>query len=95
MSMVEFRTPGLVQVGTQGKFPGDVTRRHGALAHGRALGMLGHAVEYLIDSRLFDRREHYVRDDQESIQILRRMSRAVFAECPQAGVVATTNAAGD
>ena len=59
------------------------TRRRGTLEQGRALETLGHAVEYLVDTRLFDLGEHNVRDGQEAVQIMMRMSRAVFAECPE------------
>lgn len=48
---------------------------------GRGLVSLGHAVEYLVDSRLFDLEAQNVRDEQEAVQILKRMSRAIFAEC--------------
>lgn len=57
--------------------------RRGTIEQGRALESLGHAVEYLIDSSLFAVGEHNQRDEQESVQILMRMSRAVFAECPE------------
>jgi hypothetical protein len=50
---------------------------------GRALQMLGHAAEYLLDLRMFAVRESSERDDLEAIQILMRLSRAVFAECPE------------
>jgi len=62
---------------------GEPIRRRGSLAQGRALETLGHAVEYLIDSRLFDAGDHNVRVEQEAVQILMRMSREVFAECPE------------
>ncbi len=58
-------------------------RRRGSLEQGRALETLGHAVEYLVDSGLFLRDERNQRDEHEAIQILMRMSRAVFAECPE------------
>ena len=52
-------------------------------AHGRALETLGHAVAYLVDARLFDLSDHNVRDEQEAVQIMMRMSRAVFTEYPE------------
>ena len=52
-------------------------------AHDEALEALGHAVEYLVDSRLFDCGDHNYQNEQEAVQILMRMSRAVFAECPE------------
>lgn len=58
-------------------------RRRGTLEQGQALETLGHAVEYLIDSRLFQSGDHNHRDEHEAVQILMRLSRAVFAECPE------------
>lgn len=58
-------------------------RRRGSAEQGRALERLGHAVEYLVDSGLFLRDERNQRDEDEAIQILMRLSRAVFAECPE------------
>ena len=55
--------------------------RRGTQDQGRALEALGHAVEYLIDTRMFDFGENNIRDEQEAVQILMRMSRTVFAEC--------------
>ncbi len=62
---------------------GPPVRRRGSLEQGRALEALGHAVEYVIDSRLFNANELNPRDEQEAVQILMRMSRAVFLECPE------------
>jgi len=62
---------------------GEVILRRGSVAQGRALEMLGHAVEYLVDSRMFHGGEQIQRDEQEALQILMRLSRAVFAECPE------------
>ena len=58
-------------------------RRRGTPAQGRALEALGHAVEYLVDSRLFVLDQDSLRSDDEAVQIMMRMSRAVFAECPE------------
>ncbi len=52
------------------------------MQQGRALEMLGHAVEYLVDSRMFGDEAGF-RSEGEAVQILMRMSRAVFAECPE------------
>lgn len=63
--------------------PPAAVRRRANLQQGRALENIGHAIEYLVDSRLFitsgldDRAEH------QAIQILMRASRAVFAECAE------------
>jgi hypothetical protein len=61
----------------------DFVRRRGTLEQGRALEALGHAVQYLVDSQLFGTGETNLRGDHEAVQILMRMSRAVFAECPE------------
>lgn len=58
-------------------------RRRGSPAQGRSLESLGHAVEYLVDSRLFQMDDQGQRDEAEAVQILMRLSRAVFAECPE------------
>ncbi len=58
-------------------------RRRGSLQQGFALETLGHAVEYLVDSRLFAQNDADAQSDQEAIQLLMRMSRAVFSECPE------------
>ncbi len=47
----------------------------------RALEVLGHAVEYLVDSRMFMLGEHNRAAETEAVQILMRQSRTVFAEC--------------
>ena len=44
---------------------------------------MGHAVEYLVDSGMFLRDERNQRDEDAAIQILMRLSRAIFAECPE------------
>ena len=58
-------------------------RRRGSAAQGQALETLGHAIEYLIDSQLWLGRDYDPKNDQEAIQILMRLSREVFAECPE------------
>jgi hypothetical protein len=58
-------------------------RRRASPVQGRALETLGHAVEYLVDSRMFQVEETNARDEQEAVQILMRLSRSVFAECPE------------
>jgi len=58
-------------------------RRRGSLEQGRALESLGHAVEYLIDSRMFHAGDLNPQVELEAVQILMRMSREVFAECPE------------
>ena len=53
-----------------------VTRTH----HGRTLLMLGHAAEYLADSRRFSARGRATDSDNEAIHILMGLSRTVFDE---------------
>ena len=60
-----------------------MVRRRGNMVQGKALEMLGHSVEYLVDSRLFAKDEAEAQNDREAVQILMRCSRAVFAECPE------------
>lgn len=52
-----------------------------------ALEKLGHAIEYLLDSRLVMihdfHNEPTARADTEATRILMRLSRAVFAECAE------------
>ncbi len=46
---------------------------------GRALETLGHAIEYLVDSRLFDQWESP--SDAAAVHLLMGCSRAVFSDC--------------
>ncbi len=50
---------------------------------GQALEILGHALEYLVDSRMFLSKERKTRADGEAIHILSSCSREVFATCPE------------
>jgi hypothetical protein len=70
------------QCGAQIRLLGPVLRR-GSEEQGRALETLGHAIEYLIDSQLWRGRDYDPKNDQEAIQILMRLSREVFGECPE------------
>ncbi len=49
---------------------------------GRALEQLGHAVEYLIDSRMFLTGIAYTRAEEQALQVLMAASREVFESCP-------------
>jgi hypothetical protein len=60
-----------------------LVRRRGTVAQGRALETLGHAVEYLIDTRMFHIEAFNATDEREAVQLLMRMSREVFSECPE------------
>ena len=54
-------------------------RRRSNPQQGRALEILGHAIEYLVDSRLFETWESAA--DAEAVQVLMSCSREVFAAC--------------
>jgi hypothetical protein len=56
-------------------------RRRSSPQQGRALEILGHAVEYLVDSRMFQIDRPTTRADAEATQILMLLSREVFFEC--------------
>ena len=56
-------------------------RRRASYQQGRGLEILGHAVEYLIDSRMFLIDQPSTRADSEAVQLLMLLSRQVFAEC--------------
>lgn len=58
-------------------------RRKPAKEQGRALEKLGHAIEYLIDSRLYAPSSLPIEDNEKASHILMRLSREVFAECPE------------
>jgi hypothetical protein len=53
------------------------------MQQGRALETLGHAIEYLVDSRMFLVGEPHTPTEAEAIQILSRCSRDVFATCAE------------
>jgi hypothetical protein len=53
--------------------PDRIVRRRPDMHQGRALEVLGHAIEYLVDSRMF----------LVKVQILSRCSREVFATCAE------------
>jgi hypothetical protein len=50
---------------------------------GRALEKLGHAVEYLVDSRMALIDEPATKADTEALDILMRLSRCIFFECAE------------
>ncbi len=54
-------------------------RRRSNPRQGRALELLGHAIEYLVDSRLYDQWETPA--DAAAVHLLMGCSRAVFSEC--------------
>lgn len=56
-------------------------RRRTTPQQGRALEILGHAIEYLVDSRLFD--QWQTPADAAAVHLLMERSRAVFADCAE------------
>jgi hypothetical protein len=56
-------------------------RRRPSPQQGRALELLGHAVEYLVDSQLYLAETDL--NDQLAVQTLMRLNREVFAECAE------------
>ena len=56
-------------------------RRRTTPQQGRALEVLGHAIEYLVDSRLFDQWETPA--DAAAVHLLMERSHAVFADCTE------------
>ncbi|NYF80424.1 hypothetical protein [Granulicella arctica] len=60
-----------------------VIRRRPNQQQGRALEMLGHAIEYLVDSRMFLVHERNMPAESSAVQILSRASREVFATCAE------------
>lgn len=60
-----------------------VVRRKPSYEQGRALEILGHAIEYLLDSYVLTQSSDRNPGDHEAAQILMGLSRAIFLECPQ------------
>lgn len=59
----------------------EIISRQPNLQQGRALEILGHAIEYLVDSRMFLTSEPVTMADLEARHILKQRSREVFDEC--------------
>jgi len=71
------RTAGYALGTPEQLWPGRLTA-----AQGRALEMLGHAIEYLVDSRLASADEFCSPAAQEAIQLLSRANREVYLTAP-------------
>lgn len=54
-------------------------RRRPSPSQGRALELLSHAIEYLVDSRLYETWDSPA--DAEAVHMLMACSRAVFTDC--------------
>ncbi len=64
-------------------------RRRIGYEAGRALEILGHAIEYLADEIVHDSATHSIRNAQvEAVQLLMDMNRNVYFECPEAPTLA-------
>jgi hypothetical protein len=62
--------------------------RRPTFAQGRGLEILGHAIEYLVDSRMYLIDEPHTAADTEATRILMSLSRQIFQECAE--VVSST-----
>ena len=55
--------------------------RRPSMHQGHALESLGHAIEYVYDSRVYRNGGEMSPSDVEAVQVLIRLSREVFVEC--------------
>lgn len=62
-------------------------RRRPTQEQGRALEMLGHAIDYVVDQQLTAPDRTSALNDQDAIRLLSWCSREVFAGCPEIGSV--------
>jgi hypothetical protein len=60
-----------------------VRLRRPTATQGRAIEILGHAIEYLVDSRLASADEFCSPAAQEAIQLLSRANREVYLAAPE------------
>ena len=58
-----------------------VLRRRPTMSQGQALEKLGRAIEYLYDSRVYQKAGELSSNELESVQTLMRLSREVFMQC--------------
>lgn len=63
-------------------------RRRPTAEQGRALEMLGHALDYLVDSRMASEEEGSPLADQDAVRLISWCSRELFAACPEVPHVA-------
>ncbi len=65
--------------------PQSLTRRRITPEAGRALEILGHAIEYLTDEYVHDGVAFSACDDRlQAVQLLMSLNRQVYFECPEA-----------
>ena len=60
-----------------------IVRRRPTREQGQALEILGHALEYLVDSRMYLSKERKTKADGDAIHLLSSCSREVFATCAE------------
>lgn len=60
-----------------------IIRRRPTQTQGQALEKLGHAIEYLMDSRMALTDEPSTKADADALEILMRLNRWVFSECEE------------
>lgn len=71
-------TPAISVTGARSK------RRHISPRAGRALGILGHAIEYLTDEFIHEAGTFSADNPQmEAVQLLMALNRKVYFECPE------------
>jgi hypothetical protein len=63
-------------------YKGNVIRRRPSLQQGRALEVLGHAIEYLMDSYMLPTSPHEAIADTDAVQLLKGLSLEIFRDCP-------------
>lgn len=90
MSTTPFPTPNSTQIdqifvnGIRGlsiRSDSKAVRRRPTMSQGQALEMIGHAIEYVYDSRVYQNSGALSRSDMEAVQTLMRLSREVYLEC--------------
>jgi hypothetical protein len=54
---------------------------------GQALETIGHAIEYVYDSRVYRNSGQLSESEMEAVQILMRLSREVFQDCKEVSSV--------
>ncbi len=69
---------------TAGARPGALRRRRISPQSGRALEILGHAIEYLTDEFVHAGKSFSAHDAQlEAVQLLMGINRQIYFECPE------------
>jgi hypothetical protein len=60
-----------------------IVRRRANMQQGKALEILGHAIEYLVDSRMFLVGDPGMLLEAHAVRVLSRCSRELFASCTE------------